>query len=120
MLFTFAALAIGLGLFAMLTMAFSVYARAHFLLLAMVLVPLGLFFGLIRLPGIFHWAMIPIAIAVIFVAMIPLKCLRCRTSIFAKGSPPNESDWSPSFSDLIVQQKCPECGVDRNKKYGKR
>ncbi len=112
--------AIGLGLFAMLTMAFSVYARAHILLLAMVFVPLGLLFGLMRLPGLFHWAMIPVAMAVIFIAMIPLKCLRCQTTIYAKGSPPNQNDWSPSFSDLIIQQQCPSCGVDRNKKYGKR
>ena len=112
--------AIGLGLFAMLTMAFSVYARAHILLLAMVMVPLGLFWGLKTFPGFFHWAMIPVAIGVIFVAMIPLKCLRCQTTIYSKGSPPNQNDWSPTFSDLIIQQQCPNCGVDRAKKYGKR
>jgi len=112
-------LAIGLGLFAALTMAFSVYARAHILLLAMLLIPLGLYLGLRTFPGLFHWVMIPVAVAVIFVAMIPLKYLRCQTSIFAKGSPPNSQDWSPSFSDLIVQRQCPNCGVDRGKTYGR-
>jgi len=112
--------AIGIGLFAMLTMAFSVYARAHILMLSMILVPLGLTFGLLNLPGLFHWAMIPVAIAVIGIAMIPLKCLRCQTSIYAKGSPPNQNDWSPTLSDLFIQQQCPNCGLDRAKKFGKK